>query len=127
MSTLHRMQCAALSAGLAIAGLAASLGLAGCGTPAAPQPPSLNLPVPVTDLAASRTGNQVALTWTMPKKNTDKLLLKGSLPAYVCRRICSEAGSSCGAAIGNCTAASGELSFDSGAVGSTTETLPAEL
>ena len=140
MSSLHRMQCAALQAGLAAAGLAASLILAGCGTPAAPQPPSLNLPVPVTDLAASRTGNQVTLTWTMPKKNTDKLLLKGSVPVYVCRRTCGEAGSSCGAAISKCAAA-GTCSaaddncdlagvsqpFAPGAVGSFTETLPAEL
>jgi hypothetical protein len=121
------MQCAALSVGLAAAGLAASLGLAGCGTPAAPQPPSLNLPVPVTDLAASRTGNQVTLTWTMPKKNTDKLLLKGSVPVYVCRSTCGEVGGTCRVAHGNCAAASGELSFDPGAVGTFTETLPAEL
>src|SRR5271157_63659 len=127
MSSLHRMQCAALSAGLAAAGLAASLVLAGCGTPAAPQPPSLNLPVPVADLAASRTGNQVTLTWTMPKKNTDKLLLKGSVPVYVCRRTCSEPVGTCRVAHGNCAAAGGELSFAPGAVGSFTETLPAEL
>ncbi len=48
-------------------------------------PPSLKLPDPVTDLAATRTGNQVALAWTMPKKSTDKLLLKGSIPANLCR------------------------------------------
>jgi hypothetical protein len=121
------MQCAALSAGLAAAGLAASLVLAGCGTPAAPQPPSLNLPVPVTDLDASRTGNHVTLTWTMPKKNTDKLLLKGSVPVYVCRRTCGEVGGTCRMAHGNCAEASGELSFNPGAVESFTETLPAEL
>jgi hypothetical protein len=68
------------------AGLAAGLLLSGCGTPGAPQPPSLNLPDRVTGLAAIRTGNQVALTWTMPKKNTDRLLLKGNVPVRVCRR-----------------------------------------
>jgi len=47
----------------------------GCGTPGAPLPPSLKLPDPVTNLAAVRTGNQVLLTWTMPKKNTDKMLI----------------------------------------------------
>jgi hypothetical protein len=58
----------------------------GCGTPGAPMPPSLNLPDPVADLAATRAGNQVALTWTMPKKNTDKILLKGNLPVQICRK-----------------------------------------
>lgn len=59
--------------------------LAGCGTPGAPQPPSLNLPDTVTDLSASRTGDQVSLTWTMPQRNTDKLLLKGIVDVRICR------------------------------------------
>jgi hypothetical protein len=117
---MDRMQSAALSAGLIAAGLAAAMVLAGCGTPAAPQPPSLNLPFPVTDLAASRAGNQVTLHWTMPKKNTDKLLLKGNVPAFVCRSTGSAAG-------GNCVVAGSELPFAPGAEGSFTETLPAEL
>jgi len=71
---------------LAAAGLAAGLLLAGCGTPGAPQPPSLNLPGRVTGLVANRTGDQISLTWTMPKKNTDKLLLKGNIPVRVCRK-----------------------------------------
>ena len=72
----------------ALAGLALVLcgWLAGCGTPAAPQPPSLNLPDPVTDLEATRTGDQVALTWTMPKRNTDKTAIKGNVTAQICRR-----------------------------------------
>jgi hypothetical protein len=128
MNGMHRMQNAALpttyAAGLAAAGLTAALAtgllLAGCGTPAAPQPPSLKLPVPVTDLTASRTGNQVTLHWTMPMKNTDKLLLKGNVPGYVCR-------SANGAAGGNCIATGSEVQFAPGAVGSFTDTLPAEL
>ena len=71
---------------LAAAGLAAGLLTAGCGTPGAPQPPSLNLPGRVTGLVANRTGDQISLTWTMPKKNTDKLLLKGNIPVRVCRK-----------------------------------------
>jgi hypothetical protein len=54
--------------------------------PGAPLPPSLDLAVPVTNLGATRTGDQVSLAWTMPKKNTDKLLLKGGLQVRVCRR-----------------------------------------
>jgi hypothetical protein len=60
--------------------------LAGCGTPGAPQPPSLNLPAAVADLAAVRTGNQVTLTWTMPKRNTDKTAIRESVTAHICRR-----------------------------------------
>ncbi len=56
----------------------AALVVAGCGMPGAPLPPSLNLPDRVGDLSAVRTGGQVALTWTMPTKNTDKMLLKGN-------------------------------------------------
>jgi hypothetical protein len=77
--------------------LAMGLAIAGCGTPGVPLPPSLNLPDQVTDLSATRTGNQVVLTWTMPKKNTDKLLLKGNIPVRVCRKegagTCATAGS----------------------------------
>ncbi|HEY3706337.1 MAG TPA: fibronectin type III domain-containing protein [Terracidiphilus sp.] len=67
--------------------LAAAMGLAGCGTPGAPQPPSLNLPDRVADLRAVRTGSQVALTWTMPKRTTDRVTLKDDIAAEVCWRI----------------------------------------
>jgi hypothetical protein len=110
------MQAAALPVALAAA-LASGM-LAGCGTPGMPQPPSLNLPQKASDLAASRAGNQVTLTWTMPKKNTDKLLLKGVVPARVCRREGANAA---------CDAAGAEISFAPGADGSFTETLPAAL
>jgi hypothetical protein len=110
MSTLHRIKWTALAAALT-----AGLALAGCGMPGAPQPPSLNLPEPVADLAASRAGNQVALTWTMPKKNTDKLLLKGNIAVRVCRK--EGAGETAGA----------ELSLAPGVEGAFTDALPAQL
>jgi hypothetical protein len=59
--------------------------LTGCGMPGAPQPPSLNLPVPVSNLTAVRAGNQVALSWKLPVRNTDKVLLKGPIATRVCR------------------------------------------
>jgi len=67
-----------------LAGLGAVL--AGCGMPGTPLPPSLNLPVQVSDLTATRTGEHVRLTWTMPTKNTDKLLLKVNVQVRVCRK-----------------------------------------
>ena len=78
-------------------GLGLALWLAGCGTPGAPQPPSLNLPDTVGDLSAMRTGNRVTLTWTMPKRNTDRTMITGEVPVRVCRResegsVCETAG-----------------------------------
>lgn len=70
--------------------------LAGCGTPGAPQPPSLNLPDQVTDLSAVRAGNRISLSWTMPRRNTDKLILKDEIAVRVCRTevadVCADAG-----------------------------------
>jgi hypothetical protein len=68
-----------------VTALAACFALAGCGMPGAPQPPSLQLPVRVGDLSAVRTGNQVALTWSMPRRDTDKVLLKGDVTVRICR------------------------------------------
>jgi hypothetical protein len=117
MSVIDRIQSAARPAAL-LAALAAGLMLTGCGTSGAPQPPSLNLPNPVADLAASRAGNQVALTWTMPRKNTDKLLLKGNVTVRICRKE---------GANGDCDAAGDELSLAPATEGAFTDTLPAAL
>lgn len=103
---------AALGAALAI-----TSALAGCGMPGAPLPPSLNLPVPVTDLSAVRTGPQVALTWTMPTKTTDKVLLKGNIAVRVCRNETSAA---------RCSVAA-TLQLAPGADASLTDTLPTPL
>jgi len=107
--------------GLAGIALAAASGLVGCGTPGAPQPPSLNLPDPVSNLSATRTGDVVKLTWTMPGKNTDKLKLKGDVAVRICRRegdgTCAQADPQSGVA----------LTFPPQADGVFTETLPAAL
>lgn len=50
---------------------ALTIALIACGTPGAPQPPSLNIPQPVTDLSAVRKGDTVTLTWTAPDQTTD--------------------------------------------------------
>ena len=47
---------------LLLALIGAALLLAGCGAPGAPQPPSLQLPSPVADLAATRKGDKVTLS-----------------------------------------------------------------
>jgi len=99
------------------AGMAGGIVLTGCGTPGAPLPPSLKLPDPVTNLSASRTGNQVSLAWIMPKKNTDKLLIEGNIPVHVCRK--EDAGA--------CVPVPGNLSFAAGTAAAFTETLPQTL
>lgn len=91
-------------------------GLAGCGTPGPPQPPSLNLPGRVEDLAAVRNGNQVDLTWTMPKHSTDHLMLKNSITAQVCR----------GESAAKCSPVS-NLTLPPAKPGSYTDALPAPL
>ena len=90
--------------------------LSGCGAPGAPQPPSLKLPERVTDLTAVRTGNSVTLHWTMPKKTTDHLMIKGAVRVTICRRETT----------GACVAA-GEVSFAPQAVAEFHEALPAAL
>ncbi len=101
--------------GLAALACMLAMGAVGCGTPAAPQPPSLNLPDRVTDLAAVRAGDQVTLTWTMPKRNTDKLLLKDMVTVRVCRRD----------GAGACVDAGSNLKLAPAAHGTFTDTLPA--
>lgn len=68
----------------------------GCGAPAAPQPPTLNLPQPVRDLTAKRAGNVVHLTFSVPQKTTDKLPVRGAMTAHLCRSVesgpCQAAG-----------------------------------
>jgi hypothetical protein len=104
----------------AVIAAAIAMLLAGCGTPGAPQPPSLNLPDLVTDLSAARNGNRIALTWTMPRRNTDKLLLKGIVTVRVCRREGSSADMS------GCDSA-GTLELAPGLKGSFAEVLPPSL
>jgi hypothetical protein len=110
MRTVHKFVSVLLAVGFVA-------GLSGCGTPGAPQPPSLNLPNRVTDLTAVRAGSQVSLAWTMPKKSTDKLLLKKKIAVHFCRRE--------GAA--ECLAMGSVLEVAPGEAATFTDTLPAAL
>jgi hypothetical protein len=59
--------------------------LAGCGTPGAPLPPTLDLPQPPSDLKATRKGDRVTLTWTVPTQTTDRALAKHLGTTRICR------------------------------------------
>ena len=58
-----------------VAGLIPAVLILGCASPGPPRAPSLNLPQPVTDLVASRSGDTVQLRFTVPRLSTDKLPL----------------------------------------------------
>lgn len=64
-----------------------AVALSGCASPGPARPPSLHLPRPVTDLAATRTGDQVVLHWTTPEKTTDGLKVQPAMTAEICREI----------------------------------------
>ena len=126
---------------LAMAGLSgAALLLAGCGTPGAPQPPSLRLPEPVADLAAARAGDTVTLTWTNPEKTTDGVRMasfEAEMEAEVCRAEgapnaaaegapVAAAGGAASAAAANCLPVK-KLSVKPGSATTVADALPPEL
>lgn len=73
---------------LLLVGLAATLGSVGCANPGPPHAPSLYLPKPVKDLAVSRSGDVVELSFTPPSRTTDDLALRGhKIGGILCREI----------------------------------------
>lgn len=67
--------------------IAAPLLFTACASIAPPQPPSLDLPKPPTDLRASRKGNKVTLSWTIPTATTDRQRIRNLGPTLVCRAM----------------------------------------
>ncbi|MBV9573217.1 MAG: hypothetical protein JOY93_04125 [Acidobacteriales bacterium] len=59
--------------------------LAGCASPGIPQPPSLELPKPVTDLTAVRRNDKVYLSWTVPTQTTDGKRIRRAGLTRICR------------------------------------------
>jgi hypothetical protein len=90
--------------------------MVGCGSPGAPEPPSLNLPAPVANLKAVRVGDSVQLDWTLPTHTTDHVPLKHPITAQICRAIENEA----------CVVV-GSLTLPPGKAGAYTDPLPPNL
>src|SRR3954462_14224202 len=107
--------------------LGAALFLNGCGQPGAPLPPSLHLPVPVRDLRATRVGEKVTLTWTVPYETTDREAIRQAGKMRVCRILTTE--DECGKVVGEVPASKGkEISRrDHPLEASFTDTLTPEL
>lgn len=62
-----------------------SIFLVDCGAPGPPLPPSLELPRPVTDLHATRKGDKVYLSWTVPAQTMDYHAVRHLGPTRICR------------------------------------------
>ena len=104
----------------------ATLLLSNCATIAPPQPPSLDLPKPPLDLRATRKGNRVNLTWSIPIITTDRQAIRNLGPTRICRTtlVMRE----CGTPVAEAPpAASSPKSSGQRPKESFTDTLPAEL
>jgi hypothetical protein len=101
--------------------------LVGCGQPGVPQPPSLHLPVPVKDLRATRVGEKVTLTWTVPYETTDRETIRKPGAMRVCRTLTAQ--DECGKALGEVPAKQGAetSSEEHPLVATFTDTLTPEL
>jgi hypothetical protein len=67
--------------------IAVPLLFSACASIGPPEPPSLNLPKPPTDLVASRKGNKVMLSWTTPTETTDRQRIRSVGPTDICRGL----------------------------------------
>ncbi len=81
--------------------------LAGCAQVGPPVPPSLELPRRVSDLRASRRGNEVVLTWTPPVRTTDNQTILHPGPTRICRAA-GTAIHTCGTPIGEAEKSKGD-------------------
>src|SRR5262249_31331345 len=92
-----------------------------------PQPPSLDLPEPPSDLRASRKGERVTLTWTIPTLTTDRATVRSVGPTRVCRGLLEL--SACDTPVGEVAAQAGQTTSSSGrrVQASYTDSLGAEI
>lgn len=83
--------------------LGALLMFAACATIAPPQPPSLELPKPPSDLRAMRKGDHVTLTWTDPNITTDRQKIRHVGATRICRGLTPQLVQ-CGTPVGEAAA-----------------------
>lgn len=106
--------------------LGASLVMTACASVAPPQPPSLDLPKPPSDLRAARKGDHVTLTWTVPSITTDRQTVREVGTTRICRGLGSQL-TQCGAPVGEVAGRAVVRSANQKVAGSYVDTLPAQL
>src|SRR5580698_765078 len=74
-----------------------------CATIGPPLPPSLELPKAPTDLRASRKGDRVILSWTVPSVTTDRKTIRSLGPTRICRGLETKL-TQCGVPVGEAPA-----------------------
>ena len=74
-----------------------------CATMGPPQPPSLELPKAPSDLRATRKGDRVILTWTVPSVTTDRKTVRNVGPTRICRGLETKL-TQCGVPVGEAPA-----------------------
>jgi hypothetical protein len=90
-------------AGKLLCTLGVMLALIACANVGPPQPPSLELPKPPSDLRATRKGNKVVLSWSRPTVTTDRQSLRGRpVSVHICRTL-EPSLSHCGTPVGQLT------------------------
>jgi hypothetical protein len=90
---------------------------------APPQPPSLELPKPPSDLRATRKGDKVTLTWTVPTVTTDRQTVRTVGPTRICRGF-ELALTECGTPVGE---AAPQAPADKKQAATYADTLPHDL
>lgn len=106
--------------------LGAPLLFTACATVQPPQPPSLDLPKPPTDLRAVRKGSRVTLTWTIPSITTDRQTTRNLGPTRICRGLGEL--KECGTPIAKTSSRPSSSSKSGKQISDTyTDTLPADL
>ncbi len=104
----------------------ASLLMTACASIAPPQPPSLDLPRPPTDLRAERKGGRVTLTWTVPSATTDRETIRKAGATQVCRALATRL-TQCGNPIGQAARPATPTGANQKVTGSYVDTLPRQL
>ena len=107
----------------------APLLMTACATVGPPQPPSLELAKPPSDLRAVRKGDRVTLTWTIPTVTTDRQTVRSMGQTRICRTIEKEL-TQCGAPVGEAIVhpdGSAPRSSKQKPAGSYTDALPVQV
>jgi hypothetical protein len=113
--------------GKVLPALAAATIMTACASIGPPQPPSLELPKPPSDLRALRKGDRVSLTWTIPTTTTDRQTVRSLGATRICLGLQPEL-TQCGKPVGEAAPGSASAKAPKQKLtGSYTDVLPAQM